>query len=769
MFIQRTILLIVSILILVLQTKAAEPLVRSIDIRGLQLGKTTTITMDGDGFGKAPKLLLPFEAKQVLKTGSTDKKAVMEVQPSGEVAPGFYQGRILSEKGVSLPFLLGVDQLPQKPFASTINELPMAFHGTISGSQILETKFEGTKGQQVMIEIEAQKIGSKLQPVVHLYNSKKLQLAWAWPVTNLHGDCRLEIKLPENDTYTITLHDLEYAAGNPGSFRMKIGAWGFVDQVFPSAVENGQVKSVEYFGSTPVSKANMPTASGDSAILLPWPSKGNWSGMRPFVPPPSFPELIENGSTVLTELKGLPITINGRLSERFEEDRFKLPCIPKTKIRIDVFAERIGSPVDVGLVIRNEKGGEVARSEDRPGSSDPILEYTVPDNVTSILVCVLDSQGRGGTKANYRIHIEDITSPKAGARTELITPTQSISLPVGDKIVVPVWIARNGYEGKVELDLYPALSGLKIDGKTIPKGSEGTLLTLSAVGSATKPLVTSIRGKNEKGIILETMVQNHPLQKLQPWLATEIAIAPVFEKTPEFSIQWGNLPDKLALTMGMKLNLPIRVSRQDSSTIVRLTLLTSQNTLKVNNQPDPKTALRPEKAVEIQAKSTDSEFGILVPVSPLGESYDITLQADLLTANKQTVLATTYAPVLKIPVSNPIILTMDKNEPLVAIMDPKKAPEFSFKGKVSKLHGLTGDINLAATGLPAGAKFEPALLKADQNEFDGKITLAPNSMPNEYKGIKITASGIPDTKQPAVRVNSKELELMLVLKPAPAK
>jgi hypothetical protein len=769
MFIQRTILLIVSILILVLQTKAAEPLVRSIDIRGLQLGKTTTITMDGDGFGKAPKLLLPFEASQILKTGSTDKKAVMEVQPSGEVAPGFYQGRILSEKGISLPFLLGVDQLPQKPFASTINELPVAFHGTMSGSQILETKFEGTKGQPLMIEIEAQKLGSKLQPVVHLYNSKRLQLAWAWPVTNLHGDCRLEIKLPENDTYTITLHDLEYAAGSPGSFRMKVGSWEFIDQVFPASVGNGQVKSVEYLGSAPVSKVNMPTASVDGAILLPWPSKGNWSGMRPFVPPPSFPEFMENGSASPTELKGLPITINGRLSERFEEDRFKLPCIPKTKIRIDVFAERIGSPVDVGLIIRNEKGGEVARSEDRPGSSDPILEYTIPDNVTSILVCVMDSQGRGGTKANYRIQIEDISSSKVTTRTELLTPTQSISIPVGDKIVVPVWIARNGYEGKVELDLYPAPSGLKIDGKTIPKGSEGTLLTLSAVGSETKPLVTSIRGKNEKGILLETMVQNHPLQKLQPWLATEIAIAPVFEKTPEFSIQWGNLPDNLALTMGMKLNLPVRVSRQDSSTIVRLTLLTSQNTPKVNNQPDPKTALRPEKAVEIQAKSTDSDFGILVPVSPLGEAYDITLQADLLTANKQTVLATTYAPVLKIPVRNPIILSMEKNEPLIATMDPKKAAEFSFKGKVSRLDGLSGDINLAVTGLPPGAKFEPAVLKADKNEFDGKITFAPNSMPNEYKGIKITASGIPDTKQPAVRVNSKELELTLVLKPVSAK
>jgi len=102
-------------------------------------------------------------------------------------------------------------------------------------------------------------------------------------------------------------------------------------------------------------------------------------------------------------------------------------------------------------------------------------------------------------------------------------------------------------------------------------------------------------------------------------------------------------------------------------------------------------------------------------------------------------------------------------------MDPKKAAEFSFKGKVSRLDGLSGDINLAVTGLPPGAKFEPAVLKADKNEFDGKITFAPNSMPNEYKGIKITASGIPDTKQPAVRVNSKELELTLVLKPVSAK
>jgi hypothetical protein len=77
-----------------------------------------------------------------------------------------------------------------------------------------------------------------------------------------------------------------------------------------------------------------------------------------------------------------------------------------------------------------------------------------------------------------------------------------------------------------------------------------------------------------------------------------------------------------------------------------------------------------------------------------------------------------------------------------------------------------GDITLAATGLPAGAKFEPAIVKADKNDFDGKITFPAALMPNEYKGIKLGASGVPDAKVPAARVNSKEIDLVLVLKPA---
>ena len=139
----------------------------------------------------------------------------------------------------------------------------------------------------------------------------------------------------------------------------------------------------------------------------------------------------------------------------------------------------------------------------------------------------------------------------------------------------------------------------------------------------------------------------------------------------------------------------------------------------------------------------------------------------MLSANKQVVLATAYAPVLRLPLRIPLVVSIEKSGKLEALFDAKKGSEFLFKGKVERSEGLVGDVTLVATGLPAGAKFEPALVKADKNEFDGKIILPATLMPNEYKGIKLTASGVPDIKAPTIKVNSKEVELVLVLKPAP--
>lgn len=747
---------------------ASEPLVRNLDVRGLQVGAVTTLMFDGEGFGKTPRLLLPFNATATLKMGSNEKKAIFDVALPNDIAPGFYQCSLLSEGGVSLPVLIGIDHLPQKPFSANIEQqLPVALHGTISGSQILETKFQGVKGQQIMIEVEAQKFGSKLQPVLHLYNSKKLQIAWSWPVPHLFGDTRLEATIPEDGTYTIALHDLEYAAGAPGVFRMKIGKWEFFDQVVPTVISEGKVKAVELMGNMPVAKLNMPTTRGPGEVVLPWPTQGKWSGMRPFFQSGTFNDVVETPSMPIQEIKGLPVMVHGRLSAPNEEDRYLLACSPKMKLRFDVFAERIGSPVDAGLVIRNEKGAEIARAEDRPGSSDPLLEFIVPDNTKSIQVCVIDTQGRGGPKSNYRLAIEDISAADSSAIISLTTTIQRLSLENNRNMVFPVYVTRNGYTGKIDLQFSKTPKGLKIEGDIIPPEAEGSLITVIKNSENVEPMVTGLLGKNDKGVVTEVRVLNHPLQRLQPWLSSEIAFAPVSEKTPDISINWRDLPKNIAIVPGMKLELPVKVNRTDINNAVRLSLITSQNAPKVNNQPDPKVALKAEKAVEVASKSTDASITVVAPVGPFPASiYDISIQAELLSANKQAVLATSFAPVLRLPIRIPLVVSLDKPGQFEATYDPKKGAEFSIKGKVERRDGLMGDITLAATGLPAGAKFEPAIVKADKNDFDGKITFPAALMPNEYKGIKLGASGVPDAKVPAARVNSKEIDLVLVLKPA---
>jgi hypothetical protein len=387
------ILTVLVFLVAALRLTAAEPTVRDLNVRGLQTNGTTTVTVTGDDLGKAPKLLLPFAAKQTLKSGNTDKLAVFEVAVEG-ATPGLHHFRVVTEGGVSLPVVVGVDALPQKPFAAKVEALPVALHGTLTGSTLLETTFTGKAGQKLTVEVEAERIGSKLRPVVHLYNAKKLQLEWAWGTPALSGDTRLTATLPADGTYTITLHDAEYAGAAPGFFRLKIGTFDYVEHVFPPVVTK-DTKSVELIGSASA-KIDLPAVRGP-VIPLDWPKAGAWSGPRPFVELSARQEFVEPTTPGKPlELPAGRVGVCGKLSSPGAEDKYRVAVVPNTKVRLEVFAERIGSPLDTALVIRNAAGVVLAQAEDSPGTLDPVLEYTVPDKVTAITVGVVDSQGRGG-------------------------------------------------------------------------------------------------------------------------------------------------------------------------------------------------------------------------------------------------------------------------------------------------------------------------------------------------------------------------------------
>jgi hypothetical protein len=654
---------------------------------------------------------------------------------------------------VSLPVVIGVDALPQKPFAAKVESLPVALHGSLAGATVLETTFAGKAGQKLTVEVEAQRVGSKLRPVIHLYNAKKLQLAWAWGTPALDGDARLTATLPADGQYTVSLHDAEYAGQNPGAFRLKIGTFDYVDQVFPPVVAK-DAKSVELFGSTSA-KVDLPPARG-SVLPLDWPEGGLWTGPRPFVEVSSRPEFVASGrSGKPLELPAGRAGVCGKLSSPGQEGTFRVPVEPKTKVRFEVFAERLGSPIDAALVVRNDAGAVLAQAEDAPGTLDPVLEFAVPEKVTSVVVAVRDAQDPGGPRGIYRLTVDPVKGEGLGDY-RLTTPLQRLSLPAGGRAVVPVFVERRGFAGKIDLTADTLPATVKLEGTTIAPDADGALVVLTATGEVSSELVTwKSRGTGGHSV----SIRNHPLERLQPWLAAEFALAPTSAKAADFGIDWKGIPADAALKPGGKLALPVKLTRTDVAAPVRLTLLTSQSPPLTNNQPDPNRAIRIEKPTELGAKVSEGAVPVLVPGELPADSYQVAVLAELLTPDKQRVQASAVTPVRVLKVRMPAAVKFDSDE-LEAALDPKTGAKLEVKGTVERLDGFAGDVAVTLAGLPAGVPAPAAAtVKAGAKAFSFKLMLPPTTPAGDVK-LKLSATAT-DPKQPNVRVKLRDADAVL--------
>lgn len=759
--------LLAASIVLAPRVAAAEPKVRNLDTRGLQSGATTTLRIDGEALGTAPRLLLPFPARQQMRPGATDRSAAFDVTLA-DVPPGYYHLRVVTDGGVSLPVVIAVDRLPQRPLATSVDLLPVALHGAVSGSTVVETRFPGKAGQKILAEVEAQRLGSKLRPVLHLYSPKRLQLAWSWATPALAGDTRLEATLPEDGLYTLALHDLEYAAAAPSFFRLRVGQWSFVDQVFPPVVGKGQ-RSVELLGPPSPLRVDLPALQGTNILPLAWPREGTWSGPRPFVRISSRPEIVSQAAAEkVQELPAGPVGVSGRLLKPFAEDRYRVPVNAGDRIRFEVFAERYGSPLDAALVVRNAQGGELARAEDGPGTLDPVLEYTVPANLTALVVGVVDAQGRGGPRGVYRLTVDPQSADAGRADFRLTTPAQRLALPAGGRAVLPVWVERRGYQGSIALAAEGLPAGVTLEGADIPPEADGALVTVKRGEAAAEAAVTHWLGRGADGRARPVLLKEHPLEQLQPWLAREIALAPTTARAAEFQVDWRDLPADAGLVPARRLVLPVKLTRPASAAVVRLALLTGQLPPLVNNQPDPNRALRPEKVVELPAKAVEGELAVLVPPQLSAPVYDVTVQAELLSADKKAVLAVAQAPVRRLPVRVPLVVQLEGTGRIEAKRDAKTGTAFKIKGKVERREGLSGDVALSLTGLPSGGRAGAVTVKAGATAFALEVILPPNVPPGEVKGLKLFGTAAPDPKQPNVRVRSREVAVTLVVQvPAP--
>jgi hypothetical protein len=748
----------------------AAPRIDNVSLHGLTIGGSTTLVVDGAELLPDAKLILPVAiASQSVKPGATPQRVEFEVTLDPSVSPGIYALRIASGKGISAPLAIGVDSLPQLPFGPQIEKLPVALHGTIGGAQVLTTKVAGKQGQSLVLDCEARRIGSKLKPVVRLYDPHGRQIAWSPPRRDLGGDARCELTLPVDGEYTIELHDELYRGANPAFFRFMIGDLKYADLTLPLAATAGSKTPLAFVGGN-LTGTTLLDATGiatPGAVAAPLPSDAFATGAGPRVGISNSPELVETAAAKgkLQELSAAPVGISGTLSSPGEEDQYLLAVSPGQKLRLEVFAERVGSPLDGVLSVRNLQGGQLATNDDRPGTSDPGLTFTVPAKLNQVQIGLKDLTAAGGSNFVYRIEVRDAAQPDFSLKL----PGDCINVPAGSTQVLQVEAVRAGYDGPIELAFENLPSEIAVHGSTIATGAKIALVTLTASGNSPRAGVTRLVGRAvaaPQPILRVAKFDDAPGGSYQPFLNEQFGFA-ITEPSP-IDLVW-NADDNAHLILGGKLAAKLTIARRGAAAgNVRIRLITTQptpkKTVKEGKQDkevdDVERTLRLEGTPQFGPQNASPTVNMLVPSDLPQQPWDLVLVGDLLAKDNKTVLTSVATPVRTFAPVAP--LKIELAGPTSAEGKAGAGDVGAFQGKLTRASGFEKSVIVTLDGLPKNYTAPSVIVPPDQAEFKLPLTFAFGSKPGKLDQVKLVALVAPLT---ATSVRSNEIAVSVTLTP----
>jgi hypothetical protein len=502
----------------------------------------------------------------------------------------------------------------------------------------------------------------------------------------------------------------------------------------------------------------------------PWPAgMAMLSGSRPVVRVSDHAELVEAPpGEKPQELPSVPVAVSGRIDAAGQQDRYRLAVTKGQPLRFDVLAQRAGSSLDAVLSVQNEQGAELAANDDRSGSSDPELTYTVPDGVAAVVAVVRDLRRQGGADYIYRLAIETPGGADFGASVA----SDRVLVPRDGAAIARVRARRAGYDGPIKLGLGGLPSGVTVAGDEIPAGASQALVTLSAASvepaqvlvAAYAASVGEAKERRKRLEVPETAVTKH-----QPWLGGELAVA-VTAPSP-LVLAWDPPAESMALALGTAVPVKVQVKRAEGvKGAVRLSLLTTQDTpkkkIKENNQErevdDVERTLRFDAAPTIAAEAGEATAAVLVPGDLARIAYDLAIQAELLGEDNKTVIATAVTPARRLGTVLPVSLELATD---AVAARAGLGPTGKVIGKIKRAAGFAQPVNVTLSGLPQGSSAPTITLTAEQSEFAFPLVVAYGAPAGELKDVKVVATSLTDPKNPKSIFNAGEVPLAVVVVP----
>ena len=486
---------------------AAQPVITDLQPRGTQKGRPFTLTVVGRDLGEGARIESTLPATF---TPIGIEKGVMGasflVEPKPETAVGVYPVRVVTPNGISNIQLFTIGAFPEfiedesrlgalpnsndtLESAQALPSAPLTVNGRLRGPERDIYRLSAKAGETRVIEVEARRCGSAIDPVIELEDASGKVLARSEDAPLIGLDARLEYTFPRDGYYYVAVHDARYSTQAANFYRLMIGSYAYPQEVFPLGGSRGEMVEVS-LGSQKIMADLRNVASGLHEILVNLPDS-------PALPVPfavgDTPEVIEPVTAPVTA----PVTINGRLSKPGEVDRYQIQVTPGEALTLKIEARELETSKLMAVIsVFDPKGVKLAQAGDEPLAEDvynvnqsrtvgdPEIALQVPPDAHTITVAVEDLARRGGPGYGYRLGVL-----KGGQDIRLLLNTAYINVPAGGSIAVPVAVERHGFDGDVQLRLSNPPRGLRAEGGTVV---------------AVAPMKASYRTRNSPGVLILT-------------------------------------------------------------------------------------------------------------------------------------------------------------------------------------------------------------------------------------------------------------------------
>ncbi len=475
------------------------------------------------------------DPKQQLNTQIGEVVRVRVTVDSGAEL-GMRQWRLQTATGLSNPmrFVIGMHPERNEPEANRFDLLeysglapagsrtkerktepitpPITLNGRILPGEVDEFTFHAKEGEKLVVSLQARNLIPYLadavpgwfQTVVSLHDSRGKELAYADDY-RFDPDPVIFYKIPREGDYQLRIRDSIYRGREDFVYRITMGELPFITGITPLGARAGSEVDLTFHGAN-LSEHHFPRyAVPKETGIVELTATGPGGRSNPI----SFhvedmkeeAEREDNNRIGIANPVVYPSLINGNISVPGDIDFFKVEGRGGRTMSFEIFARRLGSPLDANLTVFDDDGKMIAYNDDYENPAAGLTTHHADSRITVTLpgsgrcfVRVSDTQNRYGYAHTYRLRVAEGV-PNFALRA---TPA-SLNAKPGTSARLTVHVLRiDGFDGPVALRLKDAPEGFELRGGPVPPDKETVDVSIAVPYNETGlPVAIQVEGTAE--------------------------------------------------------------------------------------------------------------------------------------------------------------------------------------------------------------------------------------------------------------------------------